>query len=163
MDDFWEIAIPMLFLFGSIVLAIFLLARARRNARSELPEEANPVPATASKRQKRILAKLEPEPQLPTLKELVRQEIADLGLEDVPGAAGLAGPVMLKVYRRDHDETCTHDTHEFLVAEGVNPADAQDNDVHFRCPTCADQATAAASVATSESEAPVEKGTEQDG
>ena len=141
MEGFWDIAIPLAALLGSIVLAFVLLARARNNAKSNLPEEAVPIPATASRRQRRIISKLEPEPELPTLMDLVREEIADLGLEDIPGAAELSKPVMLKVYRRDVRDDCTHDAYQFVVSEGVEPRDALEADVELLCPQCAEDGT----------------------
>ena len=139
MEGFWDIAIPLAALLGSIVLAFVLLARARNKAKANLPEEAIPIPATASRRQRRIISKLEPAPELPTLMDLVREEIADLGLEDIPGAAELSKPVLLKVYRRDVRDDCTHDAFQFVVSDGVEPRDALEDDVEFVCPQCAEE------------------------
>ena len=139
MEGFWDIAIPLAALLGSIVLAFVLLTRARNNAKSNLPEDAVPIPATASRRQRRMISKLEPVPEIPTLMDLVREEIADLGLEDIPGAAELSKPVILKVYRRDVRDDCTHDAFEFVVGDGVDPRDALESDVEFVCPQCAEE------------------------
>lgn len=141
MDGFWDIALPMAALFGSIVLAFVLLTRARNNAKPDLPEDVVPIPSSASRRQRRIVSKLEPLPEIPTLMDLVREEITDLGLEDLPGAEELSGPVMLKVYRRDVRDDCTHDAYEFIVSDGVEPPDALESDVELVCPQCVEQGT----------------------
>ncbi|MCP3998354.1 MAG: hypothetical protein GY722_25315 [bacterium] len=141
MEGFWDIAIPLAALLGVIVLAAVLLARARNNAKPDLPEGAIPIPASASKRQRRILSTLEPDPEIPTLMDLVREEVADLGLEDIPGATGLSRPVMLKAFRRDALADCSHDTREFVVTDGVDPANALEADVELVCSECAEEGT----------------------
>ncbi len=135
MEEFWDAAIPILALFLSIGLAAFLLTRARRNAKPEVPEGEVMVPASASKRQRRILETLEPTPEIPTVMDLVRQEISELGIDKREGAAGLPGPVMLKVYRRDEAirKACPNDDWRFVVADGVEPSDAEDADVRIVC------------------------------
>ncbi len=117
MEDFWEIAVPMIALFGSIALAAVLLARVRAHAKPEQPEASIQVPASASRRQRRVLEKLEPEPEIPTLMDLVREEIEVLGIEDVAGSEDLSLPVMLRVFKRDARELCSHEEAEFVVAE----------------------------------------------
>lgn len=141
MEGFWDIAIPLAALLGSIVLAIVLLSRARNNAKPEVPENTVPIPASASKRQRRILSQLEPAPEIPTLMDLVREEVADLGLEEIPGASDLSKPVLLKVYRRDVRDNCAHDSHQYVVADGVEPRDALESDVELVCPDCAELGT----------------------
>lgn len=143
MDEFWTIAIVAVALIGSIALAAVLLGRARSNAKPEAAEEEVPVPPTATRRQRRILEKLEPLPELPTLMDLVRQEIADLGIENIAGSEGLSGPVKLKVYRRDHLEEggCDHDSVEYVINAGVTPSEATEEDVTLICSQCAESGT----------------------
>lgn len=138
MEDFTEIAIPLAALLGVIILAIYLLTRAREHARpkDEPPEKA--ILRKASRSQRKILEKLEPIPELPTVMDLMREEIAETGVENIPGHEGLAGPVMLKVFRRDRDvrERCTHDGYAFVVADGVEPSAATEEQVSLYCDEC---------------------------
>ncbi|MDJ0664176.1 MAG: hypothetical protein QNJ75_06420 [Acidimicrobiia bacterium] len=130
MENFWEIALPLLALFGSIILAVVLLARARQSARpKEEEEEKRAYPPSASRRQKKILAQFEPDPEIPTLMDMVRAEIEELGIEEIPGGEGVGGAVLLKVYRRDWKDTWSQDDIEFRVAEGVDPGAAEEDDV----------------------------------
>jgi hypothetical protein len=138
MEDFWEIAVPLLAVLGSIVLAIVLLARARERARPDDAEQAQrPYPPSASRRQRKILSQLSPAPEIPSLMDLVRAEIEDLGIRQIPGNEGVASPVLLKVYRRDRPATCTHEDIEYRVADGVTPDAAGEADVVLHCEQCA--------------------------
>jgi hypothetical protein len=142
MTEFWQAAVPLLALFGSIILAIALLARQR--SRVEPPEEdgSKPqVPASASRRTRKIAAKLSPLPEIPTVMDMVKAEVAELGLEDISGHEDLPGPVLLKVYRRDLREGCDHDTLEYRTTEGVERAEATEDDVILRCTSCTDEGT----------------------
>lgn len=138
MNEFWNIAIPIAALLGSIVLAAVLLARARAHAKPEPPENHPQVPASASRRQRRLLEKLEPAPELPTLMDLVRQEIADLGIEDIPGHENLSKPVLLKVYRRDQAAVaaCDHNAPQFVISDGVPAQEAVEEQVALVCSEC---------------------------
>ncbi len=137
MENFWEVAVPIIFLFASIGIAIALLTRQRSRVRPEHEDPTTPpIPATASRRQRKVLAQLEPNPEIPTVMDLVRTEIAELGIDQIPSAAGLSEPVVLKVYRRDATEGCDHEGAEFVVAEGVVRADALEDDVTFVCNGC---------------------------
>ena len=138
MEDFWDIAIPFAALIGSMVLAGVLLTRARNHAKPEPPATAPQLPASASKRQRRVLETLAPAPELPTLMDLVREEIEDLGIEEIPGHEGVSDAVLLKVYRRDLPsiESCEHETYEFVIAESVPADEATERDVRLVCPDC---------------------------
>ena len=133
-----DIAIVTVGLVVSVGIAAALLARQRAHAR---PEDQGPAPrptAPRRSRQQRILAKLEPMPEIPTVMDLVREEVEATGVERIPGHEGLTGPVMLKVYRRDRlvRERCTHDGYAFSIAEGVDPAEAMEDDVTLFCSDC---------------------------
>jgi hypothetical protein len=134
----WDIVIVAIALLGSLVLAGVLITRARSHAKPEPIEGKPAIPASASRRQRRILDKLEPIPQIPTLMDLVNEEIAELGLRDLPGSEGISGPVLLKVYRRDElvHEQCPHGTYQYVVADGVASDEAVDDDVRLYCPQC---------------------------
>lgn len=138
MDDVVSAAVPILAVFAFIGLATFLLTRARAHARppAETPEEK--VLQTASRRQQRILEKLEPLPEIPTVMDLMRQELEETGVEQIPGSEGLSGPVMLKVFKRDAAirERCDHDAYEFVMEDDVNPEEATEDQVVLFCSRC---------------------------
>jgi hypothetical protein len=139
MDNAADIFIVIAALFASMILAGVLLTRARSHAKPESSETEPEAPASASRRQRRILKTMTPNPQIPTLMDLVRQEIAELGIEDIPGHEDIAGPVLLKVFRRDHEllEQCPHGTCGYVVAEGVRRDEADEQQVRLFCEQCA--------------------------
>lgn len=134
----WDIIIVLIALVGSTILAGVLITRARSRAKPEPVEGKPQIPATASRRQRRILERLEPNPAIPTLMDLVNEEIAELGIREIPGSEDISGPVLLKVYRRDEQvrEQCPHDTYEYVVADGVSRDEAVDDDVRLFCRQC---------------------------
>lgn len=138
MDSSADIFIVVGAMFGSIVLAGILLARVRNRAKPEPIESGVQIPASASRRQRRILTALEPDPQIPTLMDLVREEIADLGIEDIPGHEDISGPTLLKVYRRDERvrEQCPHNGYGYVVANGIRRDEATDEQVWLYCEQC---------------------------
>jgi hypothetical protein len=139
MEDQWDIVIVLFALVGSIALAGVLLARARKRVNPEPTESKPEIAASASRRQRRILENLEPPPQIPTLMDLVREEIEDLGIQDIAGSEGISDPVLLKVYRRDQAvrEQCPHNAYEYVVADDVRRDEAGDDDVRLYCARCA--------------------------
>jgi hypothetical protein len=138
MEQSTDIFIVVAALFGSMALAGVLLTRARSRAKSDGPESGVQVPASASRRQRRILESLEPDPRIPTLMDLVREEMAELGIEDIPGHEDISGPVLLKVYRRDEQvrQRCPHNGYGFVVTEGVRRDEATESDVWLYCAEC---------------------------
>ena len=122
---------------ASIAVAIAMLTRQRARTRPEESELSDEPPLPRS-RQARIMAKLEPLPEIPTVMDLVREEIEETGVERIPGHEGLPGHVMLKVFKRDHliRERCTHDSYEFVVRDGVSAPDALEDDVTLFCSRC---------------------------
>ncbi len=68
--------------------------------------------------------------------ELVESEVNALGLLEIEGADGLGHAVMLKVWSIS-DETvasCAGKEHlRYVVAQGIRPADATENDVTLEC------------------------------
>lgn len=71
----------------------------RSGGRTDQPAESRTFKPT--KRQRQILATLPPDPKVPSLDDLIEEEVADLGLHDVPGSEQLSAQVMLKVWKRD--------------------------------------------------------------
>jgi len=138
-----DIIIVFIALFGSIGLAAFLLSRARSRAKEETPEavKAAQVPASASRRQRRILEKLEPNPEIPTVMDLVSEEIAEHGIDKIPGHEDISPPVLLKVYKRDFREDCPHNEWEYTVTPGLPRNEAQEPDVNLVCKKCGESGT----------------------
>ena len=122
----------------SIVLAALLLTRQRNRHRPEIDSNdpsSSPQPSRRLTRQERLLQKLEPLPEIPTVMDLVRAEIEETGVERIPGHEGLTGPVMLKVFRRDAAvrEGCPDEALRFVVREGIEPEAATEDDVRLYC------------------------------
>jgi hypothetical protein len=124
----------------SVALAVYLLTRQRERHRPEIdPNDAPPPPASRRlTRQEKLLQKLEPLPEIPTIMDLVRAEIEETGVERIPGHEGLPGPVMLKVFRRDAAvrESCTHQGFGFVVRDGIEPENATEGDAWLYCEQC---------------------------
>ena len=117
-----------------------LLTRQRERHRPEAPPDSPPPTRKRLTRQEKILQKLDPLPEIPTLMDLVREEIAAEGVDDIPGHEDLPDPVKLKVFRRDYRviEVCVHDAYHFAVADGIERAEATTQDVALRCDECGD-------------------------
>lgn len=133
-----DVVIVLVALVGSIVVAVVLLLWAHRRAKPVEGVETPQIPASATRRQRRILEKLEPLPEIPTVMDLVRLEVEETGVDKIPGHEGLSGPVKLKVFRRDQSivENCSHEAYGFVVRDGVAPEDAREDDVRLHCEKC---------------------------
>lgn len=132
--------VALVALVASVVLIAVVLTRQRERHRPEVePDEEQPQRRKLT-RQEKILAKLDPLPEIPTLMDLVRIEISEEGVDEIPGHEDLPDPVKLKVFRRDQRivENCTHDAFAFVVAEGVERKDATEVDVSLHCEQCGD-------------------------
>lgn len=68
--------------------------------------------------------------------ELVESEVNALGLTEIEGAAGIPHGVLLKVWRDSEDvvSSCRgRSLLRYVVAEGIDPTDASDEDVTLEC------------------------------
>ena len=86
-------------------------------------------------RRERILATLEPDPEIPTVIDLMHAEARDTGVNEFAGGDRLEVPVKLKVWHRDggpHAE-CPRQGLRFEVADGVEPEHATVEDVRLGC------------------------------
>ncbi|MEN8234320.1 MAG: hypothetical protein ABFR89_05290 [Actinomycetota bacterium] len=68
----------------------------------------------------------------PDIFELVMDEVHESGIEELPGAGGLDPTVLLRAWKRDRGE-CPEGSGRFVVAEGIDPANASADDVTFEC------------------------------
>lgn len=129
------LAIAILLAATGIGYAISRLAKVRK----EMPEFAERAkkPPRQSKQQKRLeqIRAAEPKYVPPSIDDLVAEEIADIGIDKVPGAEGLAPAVLLKVYRRDTPATedCPPEQRRFVLTQGVDAASAGVDDVRLIC------------------------------
>ncbi len=124
-----------------IVAGVLLRQRSRVEVDGQESDDqpaAKPRPTRRTTKQERMLQKLSPLPEIPTIMDLMREEIAETGVETIPGHEGLTGPVMLKVFRRDAPirVRCTHDAIEFVVRDGTEPEEALEDDVVLFCAHC---------------------------
>jgi hypothetical protein len=128
-------------------VAGFLYMRMLR-ARKENPEfEGIERPKRMTKRERKLEKLREFEesiPPRPTLEELIEAEVRDTGVDEIPGGDGLTIPVRLKVFHRDtHVRAgCAEGGLRFLVTEGVDPAEATEDDVLLVCDVPADPGAA---------------------
>jgi len=79
-------------------------------------------------------------PPRPTIQELMAQEVADTGVDQVPGGDGLEIPVRLKVWHRDEHvrRGCVDGALRFVLSEGVDRANATEDDVMLVCDEAGD-------------------------
>ena len=108
--------------------------------RKELTEFADiEKPKRMNKREKRLaqIRAAEPEYVAPSIDDLVSEEIIETGADQIPGGEGLAPAVLLRVYRRDTapDDDCAPADRRFVVADGIELADAGLDDVRLLCTT----------------------------
>ena len=98
----------------------------RRPAASDEPGDAPRRGPRPTKKQRQILATLPPDPPLPTIEELVAEELEETGAGRIAGAEALPPPVALKVFRRDSPglEGVPSEQLRFVVDDGVDPAAA---------------------------------------
>jgi hypothetical protein len=93
----------------------------------------------ASKTKKRAVADLEAEKESVgafNIFELVESEVSALGLDEIDGAEDIPHGVLLKTWSDSQDiaGSCTDRAHlRFVVAEGVEPSNANEDDVKLEC------------------------------
>ena len=94
---------------------------------------------SSSRRKKEAQADLEREKaelQTPDILELVRQEAAESGVDEIPGADGVDLSVRLRVWQRDEHvrSICPDPTLlRFVLEDGVSPDTATADDLRLEC------------------------------
>lgn len=109
----------------------WMLGRRRRPAAHEEGGGTTRRAHRPTRKQRAILETLPPDRPLPTIEDLVAEELEETGAGGIAGAAELAPPVALKVFRRDRPGLgeVAVDRLRFTVADGVAPAEATADDV----------------------------------
>ncbi len=119
-----------------IVFGRMLMRRDVEKKRRKLGVEAPPVAKkTRMTRREKILSTLEPDPEIPTIIDLMHEEARDTGVNEIPGGEDLEVPVKLKVWHRDggsHTE-CPRQSLRFEITAGVEPGHATVEDVRLSC------------------------------
>lgn len=127
----------------AVAIAVFVtmgvmvtLTRRTRERAEEAQDGAQPAaPKPRTKRQKRLIAQMAPPPQIPTIEQLVAEEAAATGVNDISGGEGLDVSLKLRVYWRDEvvRKGCEDGQLEFRIAAGVAPEVADVDDVRLVC------------------------------
>jgi hypothetical protein len=130
----------ILFLIALLVLGIIfgrmIMRRDAEKKRRELA--ADPDPAGKKRRlsrREKILATLEPDPEIPTVIDLMHEEARETGVNEIPGGEQLEVPVKLKVWHRDGGShaACPRSSLRYEIADGVDPEQAKVEDVRLVC------------------------------
>ena len=109
--------------------------RTRERAQEAMPDSQPAMPKPRTKRQRQLVASMAPPPQMPTIEELVAEEAAATGVNDIAGGEGLDVSLKLRVYWRDEvvRRGCEDGNLEFRVDGGISAAAADINDVRLVC------------------------------
>jgi hypothetical protein len=87
-------------------------------------------------RKKEAVADLEREREAvkaPDIIELIQAEITELGIDRIEGSDSIDPSILLQVYRRD-EVICAEDSSlQFVLADGVDPSDADLDTLSLRC------------------------------
>jgi hypothetical protein len=138
-------------MFVVMAVMVTLSKRTRDRAQQALLSDGTPQAKGRSKRQQQVLDSLSQPPDIPTIEELVAEEAAATGVNDIAGGNGLDVSLKLRVYWRDEvvRRGCEDGHLEFRVDEGIDFASAETDDVRLVCvrddasPAAAAEATAA--------------------
>ena len=121
-----------LVLVGVVGLVIgFLLGRTatKRTTAGEGPTTVDRLNRSLSRRQQKILATLPPDEPRPTIEDLIAEEAAELGIDEIPADPTIPLAVKLQVFRRDAGGLGTADPAAvaFRLAAGTaEPIEAAD-------------------------------------
>ncbi len=109
--------------------------RTRERAQEAMPDAQPTAPKPRTKRQRQLVANMAPPPQMPTIEELVAEEAAATGVNDIPGGDGLDVSLKLRVYWRDEVVRggCEDGNLEFRIDGGASIEAAGIDDVRLVC------------------------------
>jgi hypothetical protein len=153
---------------GLVVVVVVLGAAFGRSVmqRRKMEAELGIEPEKRMSKREKKLAEIranDPDPVIPTLQELVTQELSETGVNDIGGSAGLADPVKLKVYHRDFPNLdCPREALHFRLSYGIEAEAATVDDVRLVCDADGAGKTPAGAEAEVETDSDVEEGTPTD-
>ena len=95
------------------------------------------VDAKPKTKQHQKIQQFEPEHTTPSIEDLIEEEAAELGLNEIPGGEGVDTSVKLRVWHRDASARsgCAEGALRYEVDDGVEPAEAELGQVRLRCGT----------------------------
>ena len=70
---------------------------------------------------------------VPDILELVHQEVVELGIADIDGSDGIDPSLLLQVYRRDEVNCEDGAELRFVLADGTDPGDADQDTLSLSC------------------------------
>ncbi len=126
-------------------LLLFVFSKLQ-GARAKLRPEGEEVTPKKGRRQRKLdeIRANDPPFEPKSAFDVMLEEVADLGLDDVPGGQGIDAPVRLKVWKRDAAVRAScNDSVRFVVHNRVEPEAAKVDDVRLECNTGADTPDAA--------------------
>lgn len=114
---------------------VALTRRTREKAQESQGNDQPTAPKPRTKRQKQLVATMAPPPEIPTIEQLVAEEAAATGVNDIAGGEGLDVSLKLRVYWRDEvvRKGCEDGHLEFRVGPGVVLEAADIDDVRLVC------------------------------
>lgn len=126
-----ELILPVFIIAAALIFAFGRMSRTRAN---HPPEVERPRRQTRRERKLEAWRTANPDPDLPTMFDLMIQEADELGVNDIPGGEGLEVPVKLKVWRRDEAVRTGCETGvRFQILAGVDPQTATEDHVQLVC------------------------------
>jgi hypothetical protein len=121
--------------FVTMGVMVTLTRRTRERAQEAQGNDHPTAPKPRTKRQKQLVAQMAPPPEIPTIEQLVAEEAAATGVNDIPGGEGLDVSLKLRVYWRDEvvRKGCEDGHLEFRIESGVDLEAADIDDVRLVC------------------------------
>ena len=90
-----------IFIVVASAVMVTLTRRTRERMRETMAADEKPPVPPRTRRQRDVLATIDPPKPLPTIEELVAEEAAETGVNTIPGGDGLDVSLKLRVYWRD--------------------------------------------------------------
>jgi len=127
-----EIFLGLAVVVGALGVAFWRSLKQRKQLEAELDHEPK---KRMSKREKKLaeIRSNDPDPEIPTIDDLINEELAETGVNDITGSEGLTDPVKLKVYHRDSAglNGVPPDELFFRLSYGIEAPDATVDDVRL--------------------------------
>jgi len=124
---------------GLAIVAVALAVAFGRSMRrrSQLADSIEDKPKRMSKRDKKLaeIRANDPVVEIPSLNDLIEEELAETGVNDIEGHEGLNDAVKLKVYHRDIGslDGCERSNLRYRLSYGIEAETASVEDVRLTC------------------------------